>query len=314
MKAFRASAEKERTEAALKQKEWIIEASHLQFSYKGDDGSQIPVIRDLSLQIEKGSFVAILGHNGSGKSTLAKLINLILIPQAGRLTINGTETTRTDITEEEILRLRQTVGMVFQNPDNQLVATIVEEDVAFGPENLGVPPEEIRRRVDEALETVHMLAYRRHAPHQLSGGQKQRIAIAGMIAMLPDCMIFDESTAMLDPRGREEVMDTIEKLNREKGITVLHITHEMKEAIRADRIIVMNDGQILMDDTPRNVFSRVEELQRVGLDVPQAAELALLLRRGGVPLPEDLLYTEETAKAIAAVLKAGKGEMRHDGN
>ena len=212
-------------------------------------------------------------------------------------------------TDEEILKLRQTVGMVFQNPDNQLVATIVEEDVAFGPENLGVPPKEIRRRVDEALETVHMLAYRRHAPHQLSGGQKQRIAIAGIIAMLPECMIFDESTAMLDPRGREEVMDTIEKLNREQGITVLHITHEMKEAVRADRVIVINEGRILMDDTPRNVFSRVEELQKVGLDVPQTAELATLLRRSGVPLPDKLLYTDETARAIAAAFVGRRGDV-----
>ncbi len=273
----------------------FIEAKHVSFEYEGE-GEAVPVLHHLSLSFEKGEFAVILGKNGSGKSTFAKLLNLILEPSEGEIVIGGT-TVRTDMTEEEILALRKRVGMVFQNPDNQLVATIVEEDVAFGPENLGVPPEEIRQRVDEALATVGMTEYARHAPHKLSGGQKQRVAIAGVIAMLPDCILFDESTAMLDPRGRAEVMDTIERLNREKGITVLCITHNMDEAVQADRVIVIDKGQVCMDAPPREVFSRTEELLALGLAVPQVTELAARLNLPVIPLTVD-----EGVNAIEAYL------------
>ena len=260
----------------------FIDTKHLSFTYTDEDDPQ-PVLHDVSLSFEKGEFVAILGRNGSGKSTFAKLLNLVLEATDGEIVIDG-KPVHAKLSEEEIIDLRKRVGMVFQNPDNQLVATVVEEDVAFGPENLGIEPAEIRRRVDEALEIVDMTAYARHAPHKLSGGQKQRIAIAGVIAMLPDCILFDESTAMLDPRGRAEVMETIERLNREKGITALLITHNMDEAVRADRVVVIDDGRVKMDGTPREVFARVDELFALGLAVPQATELAARLKLSDVPL------------------------------
>lgn len=260
----------------------FIKTENLSFSYENGEGGKNAVLHGINLEIEKGSFVAVLGHNGSGKSTLAKLLNMILTPTAGKIYIDGVDITSPDMSDKDIIALRSKIGMVFQNPDNQLVATIVEEDVAFGPENLGVEPAEIRRRVDGALATVGMTKYARHSPHQLSGGQKQRIAIAGAIAMLPECIVFDESTAMLDPMGRAEVMNTIEKLNREKNITVLHITHNMNEALCADRVIVMNDGRIMLDGTPDGVFSHVEELKSAGLGVPQAAELMYSLSGMGI--------------------------------
>lgn len=260
----------------------FIDTKHLSFTYTDEDNPQ-PVLHNVSLSFEKGEFVAILGRNGSGKSTFAKLLNLILEASSGSITIDGKAVTA-DLSEEEIIDLRKRVGMVFQNPDNQLVATIVEEDVAFGPENLGIPSDEIRRRVNEALELVDMTAYALHAPHKLSGGQKQRIAIAGVIAMLPDCILFDESTAMLDPRGRAEVMDTLIRLNREKGITALLITHNMDEAVRADRVVVIDNGVVKLDGTPRDVFSHTKELFDLGLAVPQATQLAAELGIGGVPL------------------------------
>lgn len=281
----------------------FIKLENVSFAYGTEEQRELPVINNISLEIERGSFVAILGHNGSGKSTLAKLLNFILTPNSGKIYINGRDITSPDITEDDVFEIRRDIGMVFQNPDNQLVATIVEEDVAFGPENMGVDPSEIRRRVDEALAIVGMTKYARHSPHQLSGGQKQRIAIAGIIAMLPECIIFDESTAMLDPSGRREVMNTIEMLNRERGITVLHITHNMNEAVRADRVIVINDGEVYLDDTPTEVFSHVAELQSVGLDVPQVTELMYELRRDGVDVPQNILDEESCADILEQLLK-----------
>lgn len=248
-----------------------IKTENLCFSYSDDDG--VGVLKDLNIEIERGSFVAVLGHNGSGKSTFAKLLNMILRPTSGKIYIDGVDITRDDMSEDDLYALRRKIGMVFQNPDNQLVATIVEEDIAFGPENLGVPSKEIRERVDDALKTVGMTEYAKHSPHQLSGGQKQRIAIAGIIAMQPECIIFDESTAMLDPTGRAEVMNTIDALNKECGITVIHITHNMNEAVLADRVIVMNDGEVALDGSPAEVFSQVELLKEFGLGVPQVTEL-----------------------------------------
>ncbi len=281
----------------------FISVKNLSFTYDEEEtANKHYVLKDFSLAIEAGSFVCVLGHNGSGKSTFAKLLNMILVPDSGSIVIDGTDITRPDMTEDEVFEVRRNIGMVFQNPDNQLVATIVEEDVAFGPENLGVPPEEIRRRVDEALATVGMTEYARHAPHQLSGGQKQRIAIAGIIAMLPRCILFDESTAMLDPQGRKEVMNTIKMLNREKGITVLHITHNMDEAIDADRVVVINEGELYLDGTPRQVFSQVEKLRTAGLDVPQVTELFHDLSEAGITLPADILEEEEGAKLLASIL------------
>ena len=280
----------------------FIQIEHLSFSYKEGEESA-DVLKDISLSIEKGSFVAILGHNGSGKSTLAKLINMVLTPSSGKILIDGKDITAPDMTEDEIFEIRRRIGMVFQNPDNQLVATVVEEDIAFGPENLGVEPKEIRRRVDEALRIVHMSDYAKHSPHQLSGGQKQRVAIAGIIAMMPECIVFDESTAMLDPSGRKEVMETIEMLNRDFGITVLHITHNMEEAVRAQRVIVINDGRLFMDGTPRQVFGQVEKLQRVGLDVPQVTELFYELNRSGIRIRQDILHEEEGANILAGMIK-----------
>ena len=278
-----------------------IKVEHLAYTYPGvDDTPGVAVFEDMNLTVEEGSFVAILGTNGCGKSTLAKHFNAVLLPEGGSVHVFGLNTAD----EERLLDIRRTVGMVFQNPDNQMVANVVEEDVAFAPENLGVPSEEIRRRVDDALKTVGMYEYRTHAPHLLSGGQKQRIAIAGVIAMEPRCIVLDEPTAMLDPRGRQEVLDTIVRLNREKGITVVLITHHMTEALRADRVIVMNDGRILTDGTPKEVFTQVELLQGVGLSVPATTQLLFTLRQAGYDLPLDALSTEECAQALHEFLKA----------
>lgn len=282
--------------------EEIISAEGVVFGYPADDGTLNIVLRELSLSIPKGQFVAVLGHNGSGKSTLAKHFNAILVPSEGKVTVCGIDTTD----EDRLYDIRQQVGMVFQNPDNQIVATIVEEDVAFGPENMGVAPSEIRGRVDGALRDVGMYDYRTHAPHQLSGGQKQRIAIAGIIAMRPRCIVLDEPTAMLDPKGRGEVISTIRRLNREHQITVVLITHYMEEAASADRVVVMNDGEILYDDIPRRVFSHVRELKEVGLDVPQATELCDTLRSAGCDVPPELLTEQEAIDVISALLEAKK--------
>lgn len=277
----------------------FIEVKNISFSYDDEDNKSDFDIDGLSLTVDKGEFVAILGANGSGKSTLAKLLNLILAPKSGEIYIDGFPITKENLTEKEIIEIRKDIGMVFQNPDNQLVATIVEEDVAFGPENLGISPEEIRERVDNALETVGMSEYKRHSPHQLSGGQKQRIAIAGIIAMMPRCIVFDESTAMLDPHGRKEVMDTIIKLNREKGITVIAITHYMNEALLADRVIVMNDGEIIMNGKPDDVFRNVNAVRAAGLDVPQQYELIHELKKAGFEIKEpSSLSIDDCAQVI----------------
>ena len=282
--------------------EAFIHAKDLYYAYHEEGEKASPVLRGLTLDIKKGEYVAILGHNGSGKSTFAKLLNRILTPDDGTLVVAGRDLSNKDLSDDEIMALRREVGMVFQNPDNQLVATIVEEDVAFGPENLGIPTDEIRRRVDEALSIVGMSEYARHEPHRLSGGQKQRVAIAGLIAMMPSCMIFDESTAMLDPLGRREVIETFEKLNREKGITILTITHYMNEAARADRVIVLDDGKILMDGTPAEVFAAAPQLLEVGLDVPQCTSLVHALRDRGVKIEGEPVTTEECADMILAAL------------
>ena len=281
-----------------------IHTEHLCFSYGGEDGEpEVPAVRDISLDIRRGEYVAILGHNGSGKSTFAKLLNQILEPTSGKLIVGGTDLTAGELTEEELFAHRRRVGMVFQNPDNQLIATLVEEDVAFGPENLGVPQEELRRLVDDSLATVGMTEYAQHEPHRLSGGQKQRVAIAGIIAMMPECIIFDESTAMLDPSGRREVLDTVRKLNREHGITILNITHYMNEAAMADRVIVINDGKLLMDGTPDEVFARRGELRAAGLEVPQCTELIHRLRDAGLPLEGSGISTvNDCADLLTAAL------------
>ena len=274
----------------------IIHAEDLRFSYEEDAA---PVLEGLSLDIERGSFTAILGHNGSGKSTLAKLFNGILLPTAGRVTVNGIDTADS----ARILDVRRTVGLVFQNPDNQIVASVVEDDVAFAPENLGVPSAEIRERVDEALRSVGMYEFRLHAPHLLSGGQKQRVAIAGVLAMRPECIVLDEPTAMLDPIGRREVLETVERLRREHGLTVVLITHHMDECVGADRLIVMSNGKIVLGGTPRAVFSRVEDMRAEGLAVPETTELLYRLNRHGARLPLTALTVDECADAIAAYLK-----------
>lgn len=283
------------------EKEIVIKAENLSFMYE-DDEAKTAVLRGINLEIEKGSFVAMLGHNGSGKSTFAKLCNLILLPTSGSISIFGKKVDENDISDDELYAIRQRVGMVFQNPDNQLVATVVEEDVAFGPENLGVEPTEIRRRVDHALDVVGMSAFAHHSPHQLSGGQKQRIAIAGILALSPEIIIFDESTAMLDPVGRREVMDTIKRLNREEGKTIILITHYMEEAIEADRVVVIDDGAILLDGAPREVFSKTGVLRSAGLDVPQVTELLNELSDAGIDIRRDALTAEEGAKAISELM------------
>ena len=275
----------------------FIRAENLSFFYEEEKGAH-PAIQDLSVTIDKGEYVAILGHNGSGKSTFAKLLNMILIPSSGRLFVAGEELTGESFDEEALFRLRRKVGMVFQNPDNQIVASVVEEDVAFGPENLGVPYDEMHARVEDALRAVDMTEYAKHSPSRLSGGQKQRVAIAGVIAMLPECIILDESTAMLDPRGRREVLDVVEKLNREKGITLLHITHYMEEAARADRILVIDDGRLLLDGTPKEIFSKVALLEKVGLEVPQTTRLLYELKESGLSLPDGCVDGEECATVL----------------
>lgn len=273
----------------------------LVYQYQGQDDPEQHVVFDgLDLHIAAGSFVAILGHNGCGKSTLAKHMNAILLPQGGSVTVYGMDTQQEDL----LLEIRRSVGMVFQNPDNQIVSNVVEEDVAFAPENLSVPPEEIRRRVDEALKLVGMYEYREHAPHLLSGGQKQRVAIAGVIAMRPQCIVLDEPTAMLDPQGRREVLETVLRLNRESGITVVLITHHMREAALAQRVIAMSDGGILADGTPEEVFSQVELLRDAGLNVPETTQLLYALRQSGAELPLDALSVEECADALYAYLRS----------
>ncbi len=277
----------------------MIKLQNVCFDYDDDTSSDCHgVIKNVSLTIEKGSFVAILGHNGSGKSTLAKLMNGILVANSGKVEVCGMDTSDDNL----IWEIRRRVGMVFQNPDNQIVATTVEEDVAFGPENLGIEPCQIRRRVDSSLEAVHMSEFKEHSPSQLSGGQKQRVAIAGILAMEPECILFDESTAMLDPRGRLEVMEQIKRL-KEEGMTVVLITHYMNEAVFADRVIVINDGEIAMDDTPHKVFSQVEKLRSLGLDVPQVTHLAYELSRAGFDINTDVLFEEEAVSEISALLK-----------
>ena len=272
-----------------------IQAEHLAYAYPGAEGGPgISVFRDLNLKIEEGTFVAVLGRNGCGKSTLAKHRNAIALPEGGTVTVFGMDTQD----EGNLIPIRRTVGMVFQNPDNQIVANVVEEDVAFAPENLGVPSQEIRRRVDEALRQVGLYEYREHAPHLLSGGQKQRVAIAGVIAMRPKCIVLDEPTAMLDPRGREEVMEIVSDLNRRLGITVILITHHMDEAARAQRVVVLDRGEIAADGPPKKVFSQVELLHRLGLSAPETVELCWQLRKAGQELPLDTLTIEECAQAL----------------
>ena len=278
--------------------ELILKTESLTFSYPAEDAPK-EVLNGVNLEIQEGSFVAVLGHNGSGKSTLAKHLNAILLPSGGKVFVSGLDT----CDEQKLLDIRRIVGMVFQNPDNQIVANVVEEDCAFGPENLGVPPLEIRQRVDEALKAVGMYQFREHAPHLLSGGQKQRIAIAGVLAMKPRCVVLDEPTAMLDPIGRREVLDTIKKLNRESGVTVVLITHHMDEAAQADRLIVMSGGKVVADGAPQEVFQRVEELKAVGLTVPETVSLLYELRKEGVDLPLDALTVEECAQALYQILQ-----------
>lgn len=279
----------------------FIEFCNVTFGYPNEEGIVTHnVIEDFNLEIEKGSFVAVLGHNGCGKSTVAKLCNSIEVPVSGKVLVDGLDTAD----EEKTLDVRKRVGVVFQNPDNQIVATIVEDDVAFGPENLGVEPKEIRRRVDEALKNVGMYDFRFAEPHKLSGGQKQRIAIAGIIAMQPDCIVLDEPTAMLDPRGRREVMSTVKKLNKEFGITVVFITHYMDEAAKADRVVVMDKGRIVLDSSPREVFSKVETLQKIGLDVPPATQLSKILIKDGIKVPDNALDMDELFEKIKAILEA----------
>ena len=281
--------------------ETLIHVEDLTYSYPPNgEKPSFPVFEHLNIQIEKGSFTAVIGPNGCGKSTLAKHFNGVLLPSGGIVYVAGKDTTD----EDRLLEIRRTVGMVFQNPDNQIVSNVVEEDVAFAPENLGVPSAEIRRRVDDALKTVGMYEYREHAPHLLSGGQKQRIAIAGVLAMQPECIVLDEPTAMLDPVGREEVVETISRLNRERGMTVVLITHHMSEAIGADRIVVMHEGGILLDGTPKEVFAQVQTLRDAGLDVPQTTELLFELRRLGWDLPLDALSEQACAEAVLRALQA----------
>lgn len=273
----------------------MIKMENVTYEYKSliDDSIQ-QAVKDINIEIKKGEFLVILGHNGSGKSTLAKLMNGLIMPTSGDVYVMGMNTKE----EDKIWHIREKAGMVFQNPDNQIVATIVEEDVAFGPENLGIPPKEIRKRVDKALEIVEMTEYKTHAPHLLSGGQKQRVAIAGILAMKPDCIILDEPTAMLDPTGRIEVMDTVKRLNKEENKTIVLITHYMEEAVEADRIIVMENGNIVMEGTPKEIFSQVDKVKELGLDVPQVTELVYELRKDGVDLKADILSIEELVELL----------------
>ncbi len=278
----------------------IIQTEDLQFSYTNADGDTPIVLRGVDLTIAPGSFVAVLGHNGSGKSTLAKHLNAILLPTGGKVYVDGVDTAD----EEKLLDIRRAVGMVFQNPDNQIVANVVEEDVAFAPENLGVPSEEIRRRVDEALAMVDMSEYATHAPHLLSGGQKQRIAIAGVIAMRPRCIVMDEPTAMLDPVGRREVLETVKTLNKKYGMTIVLITHHMDEAAQAQRLVVMAKGKVVLDGPPKEVFAHVEQMKAIGLDVPDTVELCWELQKAGCSIPLDALSDGECAQALYDLLSA----------
>ncbi len=276
----------------------MIEVKNVSFSYEREDKTT-QVLKNMNLTVNKGEFLVILGRNGSGKSTLAKLLNAVLIPDEGRVTVMGMDTKD----ETHLFDIRAHVGMVFQNPDNQIVATVVEEDVAFAPENLGVPTEEIKKRVEESLKAVGMSKYRRHAPHMLSGGQKQRVAIAGVLAMEPQCIVLDEPTAMLDPIGRQEVMKTVSKLNRERGMTAVLITHHMEEAVGADRVVVVHNGEIVRTGTPREIFSKVEEIKELGLAVPQATELAHELIGQGVNIRGDVLTEEELLEELLPLLE-----------
>lgn len=272
----------------------MITIENLKHYYTDADGQEVKALDGVSLKIEQGEFIAIIGANGSGKSTLARHLNALLLPTDGRVTVDGMDT----VDENKVWNIRQKVGMVFQNPDNQIVAAIVEEDVAFGPENIGVPASQIRTRVDKALAAVGMTEYARHAPHLLSGGQKQRVAIAGIMALEPECIVLDEPTAMLDPQGRREIVDTVCKLNKEKNITIVYITHYMTEALAADRVVVMDKGNICFSGTPCEVFSRVDELEKLGLEAPLAAKVASELRKSGVKLPENIITDEELAQAL----------------
>ncbi len=290
--------------------EKMIEIKGLHFRYESENGDTKPkedVLKGIDLNIGRGEFVAVLGHNGCGKSTLAKHINAILLPTEGTVTVDGIDTKD----DSRLFDLRQRAGMVFQNPDNQIVSSIVEEDVAFALENLGVPYEEMRKRVDDALKAVDMYEYRMHSPSQLSGGQKQRVAIAGIIAMQPKCIILDEPTAMLDPHGRKEVMATIKRMNREQGVTIVLITHYMDEAAQAERVVVMDKGRVVLDNTPPKVFSQVEFLKGIGLDVPQVTELAWELRRAGCDIPEDIITEDECVEALAKLF--GERAQQHIG-
>ena len=278
----------------MKSNETMIEVNHLSHLYVDENGNDVRALDDVSLTIRRGEFVAIIGTNGSGKSTLAKHFNVLLQPTEGTVTVCGFDT----LDDEHIWNIRQHVGMVFQNPDNQIVAAVVEEDVAFGPENLGVPSAEIRKRVDDALAAVNMTEYAEHGPHLLSGGQKQRIAIAGVLAMKPDCIVLDEPTAMLDPKGRLEVLETIHRLNKEEGITIVIITHFMEEAVTADRVVVMKNGVKLQEGTPREIFTQVDTLKDLGLDVPVAAEVASNLIQKGVDIPNDIITNDELGDAL----------------
>ena len=280
----------------------FIKFDNVSFAYDSEEEQPIRAVNDFSLAVPEGQFMAILGHNGCGKSTVAKLVNGILVPTKGKVTVAGMDTAD----EDKTVDVRRNVGMVFQNPDNQIVATIVEDDVAFGPENLGVEPSEIRKAVDAALKAVGMYEFRKREPHRLSGGQKQRVAIAGVIAMNTKCIVMDEPTAMLDPQGRKEVIDTVMKLNKEFGITVILITHFMDEAVKADRVVVMDDGCIALDSTPKQVFRNVEKIKALGLDVPQATELVYRLRKRGMKLPDDILDENECAEAVLKLLEVKK--------
>ena len=288
---------------------YIIKTENLSFTYFDGDleemkSHELPALRAVNLSVKKGEYISVLGHNGSGKSTLAKLLNLILIPTSGKIFIDGKDVSDENLSEDEVFEVRKKIGMVFQNPDNQIVATVVEEDVAFGVENLGLPREEIRRRVVSALNVVGMQDYARHAPHKLSGGQKQRVAIAGIIAMRPEVIIFDESTAMLDPIGRKAVVDIMEKLNREENITIINITHYMEEAARADRVIVINDGEMILDGTAKEVFSEVELLHKIGLESPQSTELLNKLKSAGLDVNLFAIGEQECIDTIVGALAA----------
>lgn len=278
--------------------EYFIRTEHLCCNYRDENGREAPALIDINLKIKKGEYIAVIGRNGSGKSTLAKLLNMILLPASGKIYIDGKDMTSGNLSDDEILDIRRRVGMVFQNPDNQIIGQVVEEDVGFGPENMGVPTEEIWKRVEESLKAVSMYDYRKKSPNRLSGGQKQRVCIAGVIAMHPRCIVMDEPTAMLDPSGRADVIRAALDLNRNEGITVILITHYMEEAIQADHIFVMDKGKVTMQGSPREVFSRVEEMQALHLDVPQVTLLAHRLRQSGLAIPEGILTKEELAEAL----------------